>query len=125
MAFGVLWSRAHRTLGDVTLTAIADRVLYVASEQFPAFSTLTLDAAGPTWDQFRQQVASVPEDELMRGARFVLVEFLSVLGNLTAEVLTPPLHAELERAAADMPAGDAAAPTHAASPKVNGEDTKP
>jgi hypothetical protein len=33
--------------------------------------------------------------ELVAGIRFVLVEFLTVLGNLTAEILTSELHAEL------------------------------
>ena len=37
--FAALWDRAHQTLGDVTLMAIADRVLYVAAEQYPFLST--------------------------------------------------------------------------------------
>ena len=35
------------------------------------------------------------DSELVEGIRFVLVEFLTVLGNLTAEILTPELHSEL------------------------------
>jgi hypothetical protein len=31
--------------------------------------------------------------------RFVLVEFLTVIGNLTAEILSPELHADLGRVA--------------------------
>jgi hypothetical protein len=37
--------------------------------------------------------------ELRRGIRFVLTEFLTVLGNLTAEILTPELHAALSNVA--------------------------
>ena len=37
--------------------------------------------------------------------RFVLVEFLTVLGNLTAEILSPALHAELAREAEDSSDG--------------------
>jgi hypothetical protein len=37
-AFGVLWARTKTTLGEVTLTAIAERVLYNASEKFPFLS---------------------------------------------------------------------------------------
>jgi hypothetical protein len=37
--------------------------------------------------------------ELREAIRFVLVELLTVLGNLTAEILTPALHAEISRVA--------------------------
>jgi hypothetical protein len=95
--FGAMWRRAHRTLGDVTLTAIADRVLHSAAEQFPAFSTLKVEATGLECKDFRDSARREPHDQLTAGIRYVLVEFLTVLGNLTAEVLTPALHAELSR----------------------------
>ena len=99
-AFGATWRRAHVTLGDVTLMAILDRVLYTAAERFPLLSPLEVDATGLRSDKFRQQGGSLYRDQVGEGIRFILLEFLRVLGNLTAEVLTPALHAELAKAAA-------------------------
>ena len=103
-AFGALWRRALRTLGDVTLTAILDRVLTSATEKFPALVPLKVDAAsGLRFDELR---ASPPRGPLAEALRFVLVEFLTVLGYLTAEVLTPFLHAELSKVAHSDPRRD-------------------
>ncbi len=64
--------------------------------------------------------------QLRAAVRFVLVEFLSVLGVLTAEILTPALHAELARLA-DKPAraaADAGGQTQQPT-KPRGEDSQP
>jgi hypothetical protein len=98
-AFGAMWRRAYLTLGDVTLIAIVDRVLYTATERFPLFSSLEVNAQGLESEKFRATVDASSRDELAEGIRFVLVEFLTVLGNLTGEVLTPALHAELAKVA--------------------------
>jgi hypothetical protein len=125
-AFTALWRRAHRTLGEVTLSAITDRVLYVAAEQYPIFAAITLDTAGVRWDGFRQRAGTRPLPEIAAGVRFVLMEFLSVLGKLTGEVLTPPLHAELEALTSSSTlAVDSSEPGQASSSPVNGEDMKP
>lgn len=124
-AFTALWRRAHQTLGDVTLTAIVDRVFYVAAEQHPLSSALDVDETGVRWDAFRQRAAAVPVEELVACVRFVLVELLTVLGKLTGEVLTPPLHAELQAVASATLAGHSSPPDLASSSTVNGEDAKP
>jgi hypothetical protein len=94
-AFSAVWRRAHRTLGAVTLTAILDRVLYNAAEQFPLLSVLEADATGLDCEELRKSVATYPRQQLMEGLRFILLEFVTVLGNLTDEILTPALHEEL------------------------------
>jgi hypothetical protein len=96
--FAALWQRAHQTLGDVTLTAIVDRVIYVSVEQYPVLSSLKLEAVGLRCGELHHRASSLDGDQLAQGVRFVLVEFLTVLGNLTAEILTPALHAELSKA---------------------------
>lgn len=93
--FAALWRRAYQTLGDVTLTAILDRVLYTATEQYPLLSALEIDLTGLRCQALRARAASLAADQLAEGTRFMLVEFLTVLGNLTAEILTPALHSEL------------------------------
>jgi hypothetical protein len=99
-AFGAMWRRARVTLGDVTLMAILDRVLYNAAEKFPVLSSLEVDATGLRGGKLRERAGSLHRDQLAEGIRFILVEFLTVLGNLTAEVLTPALHSELAKTAA-------------------------
>lgn len=98
-AFARVWERARQTLGDVTLYAIIDRVLYVAAERHPVCAGLALAVDGLRVDAFRERARTAPEAELAAGIRFVLVEFLTVLGSLTAEILSPALHAELANVA--------------------------
>ncbi|NTX12863.1 hypothetical protein HUA74_37625 [Myxococcus sp. CA051A] len=99
-ALTVLWKQTLTTLGEVTLSAIAGRVLHNASEQFPLFSSLKVERQrGLQFEELRAQVRAGRDSGLREGSRFVLVEFLTVLGNLTAEILTPELHAELSKVA--------------------------
>jgi hypothetical protein len=98
-AFDTLWRRAQLTLGDVTLMAIVDRVLYNAAERFPELVLLTVEPDGLRTLALRDRADCVNVDELLEGIRFVLVEFLTVLGSLTAEILTRVLYAELVKLA--------------------------
>jgi hypothetical protein len=103
--FGVMWGRAHQTLGNVTLTAIVDRVLYVAAERYPMFASLELEDGGIRCQGLHQRAYSLDRDQVTEGVRFVMVEFLTVLGNLTAEILTPALHAALSKVAPEAATG--------------------
>jgi hypothetical protein len=99
-ALSALWGRTTTTLGEVTLTAIAERVLHNASETYPLFSSLKVEPTGGIpFRELSKRISSVHDAELMEGIRFVLVEFLTVLGSLTAEILTPELHSELSKVA--------------------------
>ena len=101
-AFAAMWHRAHVTLGDVTLTAIVDRVLRAASERYPVVAAIEVDETGLRCDGLRQRASGAECSELEEAVRFVLTEFLTVLGNLTDEILSPALHEELSRAAPGM-----------------------
>jgi hypothetical protein len=94
-----LWRRARTTLGEVTLIAISERVLYDATERFPALSAVKVATDGIRCDGAREQLEALPRDELRAAARAVLAGWLRVLGNLTGDVLTPALHEELGRVA--------------------------
>jgi hypothetical protein len=95
-ALDALWVRTRVTLGEVTLTAIAERVVHNAAEKFPVFAGLRVDPiAGIDCRQISGQLSKEQGSELLKGIRFVLLEFLTVLGHLTAEILTHELHAEL------------------------------
>ena len=75
---------------------IVERVLHVATERFPVLPSLSIDASGLSCPQPPSD-ASLPYEQVSEALRFVLVEFLTVLGELTAEILTPALHAELSK----------------------------
>lgn len=95
-ALNALWARTKTTLGEVTLSAIAERVLCNASEKFPLLSSLEVEATGAiSFRALRERASAVHHSEVLEGGRFLVVEFLSVMGKLTAEILTPELHAEL------------------------------
>jgi hypothetical protein len=96
LAFSALWQRSHLALGEVTLTAIVERVLVVAKETFPVLAPLDVDGSGLRCQGLRSQ-PGLRDGQLSAAVQFVLVEFLTVLGNLIAEILTPALHAELSK----------------------------
>jgi hypothetical protein len=119
-ALGALWRRTEVTLGDVTLTAIVDRVLYNAAEKFPVFSSLKVEPTGVRCQELRERAHSLHDAELREAIRFVLVEFLTVLGNLTAEILTPELHANLSKVALGAEKGAPSKPMNPAHTEREG-----
>lgn len=86
--------RAGRTLGEVTLGAILDRVLYTAVERYPDLAALQLEGDRVRWAGEPPTGGDAGEAGLEAG-RFVLLELLTVLGILTGDILTPALHREL------------------------------
>lgn len=100
-ALGALWARASRTLGEVTLGAIVDRVLHDVRAECPLMSVSEVDTNGVRLGDLRDRNDIEGLDEAMR---LTLVRWLTVVGNLTAEILTPGLHATLS--AVSLPDGD-------------------
>jgi hypothetical protein len=100
-----MWKRAHVTLGDVTLMAIVDRVLYTASARFPALDALKVSVTGVHFDELRARIDSLDQEALAPAIQFAMVEFLTVLGHLTSEILTPALHSALSLVTLDDLAG--------------------
>jgi hypothetical protein len=98
-ALNAVWKRAERILGDMTLTAIADRVFYTAVERFPFLASIEVSAGGVRCEALAARPEARDPLVLIPGLRFLLVEFLTVLGNLTADILTPALHSELSEKA--------------------------
>lgn len=92
-----LWNRSVGTLGVITLTAILDRVLYPTAKKFPEFQSLRVVVTGIDFAGLREPAEDMTVSQLAEGIHFVLVEFLSLTGYITAEVLTPALHSELSK----------------------------
>jgi hypothetical protein len=120
-AFAVLWQRANRTLSDVTLMAILDRVLYDATERFPLLSPLEIEPSGLRCTRLRAEAPALDPPRLLPALEFVIAEFLTVLGSLVAEILTPALHAELAEIAAEQ----AKEPVQPLSPAKEDEEGSP
>jgi hypothetical protein len=91
-AFNAVWRRGQATLGTVTMTAIVNRVIYNATEAHPVLAALTVGNEGIDCDELKQRLDRAEPATLAEGLRFVLLEWLTVIGNLTAEILTPALH---------------------------------
>lgn len=98
-AFNAVWRRAYLTLGEITLAAIVERVLQSASERYPPLLAIVVTESGLRCESLR--TTGLHEDQARTASQFVLLEFLTVLGNLTAEILTPALHDELSKCSSE------------------------
>jgi hypothetical protein len=103
-ALGAVWNRAVTILGPVTLTAIAERVLHNATERYPFLSAIDRrsnsdrrSGGDARWmERLHERLVTVPRAPLIESLRYGLIELLTVIGALTAEVLRGELHAALE-----------------------------
>jgi hypothetical protein len=91
-ALAALWSRARRTLGELTLATIVDRVLTSAAVAHPIVAGMRMEANRVSCDELRRRAATLPDGATRAAIRDLLVEWLTVVGNLTAEIMTPALH---------------------------------
>lgn len=94
-AVHVLWSCAHGPLSDVTLKAIFDRVLLSASCRYPELDVVKVSDSGVSFKELSPQAFRDRETELEKAFQFIIVEFLSIAGSLTDQVITPRLHSRL------------------------------
>jgi hypothetical protein len=90
--------RACSTLSIVTLMVVLDRILHQTREDFPILAKATLEKKSLSFkDVDKVQNA----EETIAALTFLLVELLRVLGRLTANILTMPLHIELNKVTSD------------------------
>jgi len=91
-----VWERARVTLGEVTLRAVFDRVLGAARQRFPCIARLRLGADPDIFRSLVEQREVVTDRaEFESTMRWVMTELLTLLGGLTGEILSSPLHAAL------------------------------
>jgi hypothetical protein len=98
-AVEAIWSAVVTTLGPVTLTAVAERVLARAAAQHAFLATINTHVNGDrrSMKQLCECLAGVPRSELIDGLRFGLIELITVIGRLSAEILSDELHATLSQ----------------------------
>lgn len=90
-----VWNRAELTLGRVTMQAIADRIVHVCPGDYPWLAPVVHRDDGIDVSGLLHNTDHISDDELRKGLGFLLAEFLRVLGHLTAEIISPKLHAAL------------------------------
>lgn len=86
--------RACQTLSRVTLLVILDRVFQKTKVRFPILLNVKLEESSLNFNinsLFRNKESA----QLILALRFFLIELLSVLGRITADILTIPLHEKL------------------------------
>jgi hypothetical protein len=94
-ALRAVWSRSRSTLGDVTLGALLKNVLETVVREHPILQRAGLrldDRQVVVMDVSAFEHEAAARDLLLVATRRLLVELLSVFGQLTAEALTPGLH---------------------------------
>ncbi|RPJ75536.1 MAG: sensor histidine kinase, partial [Alphaproteobacteria bacterium] len=74
-------------LNKITLMAIVKRVLYQSSEKHPVLSRLNVESTGISTDQFIDQFGQIDSSELSEAFHYFMDELLTVLGDLTADIL--------------------------------------
>lgn len=95
LAIVKILKRANHTLSSVTLKAINERVLHQCIEKYPVLSIIQLHSFEMIFDNFNINTNNYSEEEQIEALRFLLTDELSVLGRITADILTAPLHQEL------------------------------
>lgn len=83
------------TLSRVTINVVIDRVLHLGSEKFPILSLVEIDLSGFSLKGLIQNIKNYKTEEIKEAFSYLLVEFLTVIGNITSDVLTASLHKAL------------------------------
>lgn len=87
--------RCLETLSQVTVEVILDRVLHEGLDKFPLLSNVTIEAGGLNLSGLDRKVENLNPEAVTETLSYLLIEFLTVVGNITSEVLSVPLHKEL------------------------------
>jgi hypothetical protein len=87
-------NRASLTLSHVTMLVVLDRILQESQENFPILGNMTLTSNTFKFED-HLNLDTEKRNDYMKALRFLLNELLNVLGRITADILTIPLHNEL------------------------------
>ena len=88
-------SKCQTSLSEITLGAVLDRVLYNSSEQYPLLLSIHLKGVLLDFDHIRNHLDPVTDSEVNEAFHYLITELFFIIGNITAEQLTPLLLAEL------------------------------
>ena len=94
-AWGALWRRAESAIGEIVLESIGGVIHSSSAAKYPILAPLKLGKAEVSCKPLLEIGDALDPRELQEGLCFMLVEFMTVLGDLTDQILTPGLYAEL------------------------------
>jgi hypothetical protein len=94
--------RSLSTLSRITMQVVVDRALHEATEKFPPLSDVKLGSEDLDFTDYLN-ISNLTSEELKLPLRELLIDLLNVLGNITADILTAPLHKELMNVTNDRP----------------------
>jgi hypothetical protein len=97
-AIHAIEKRARITLSSITLLVVLDRILQNVKETFPVLDDVRIEKDSLSFPALEKNHS--PE-EMVKALTLLLVELLRVLGRLTANILTKPLHMELMKVTAN------------------------
>lgn len=83
------------TLSNITVQVVLDRVLHEGHLKYPPLSFITVELEGLNFSGLNHHSENYKIEEMKDALRYLLIEFLTVIGNITSDVLTLPLHKEL------------------------------
>lgn len=83
------------TLSSVTVHVVLDRIIHGGIEKYPILKDVTIEVDGLNFKNIFQKKDHYEIKEINNAFRYLLIEFLTVIGSITSEVLTAPLHKEL------------------------------
>lgn len=92
--------RASLALNNVTLLAILKSVLQQSADKYPVLKKLSVDSSGISVDQFEHQFSEDDRSELTESFHFLINELLTVLSELTGDIL--PASMEIENSINDL-----------------------
>lgn len=105
-AWSALWRRSENAVGAIVLESIARLIHADVAARYPFLSTLDLGSAEVDCNPILESAGALEKSRLREALAFTLAEFITAIGDLTDQILTPGLYAELSR----LSPGFAAAP---------------
>lgn len=94
-------NRILLTLSSITWKAILERALSQSIEQHPLLSGIKVEAHGLSIAGLLPTLQSEQTNQVIESFRFFIIELMTIVGNLTAEVLSEPLYRVLSEVVAD------------------------
>lgn len=98
-----LSAAALESASEVTIAAVLDRSVVETVDAHRWLPPIPVSGASADLAAFRSAAPGLKRENVLQAARFLLTDFLAILGNLTAEVLTRGLHKELAQVRLNKP----------------------
>ena len=95
-ALGELSSAARPTVSQLMLDAVLERALINAGDAYPSLPRARIEAGRADFAALRAAAPGLKRGALTQAIEFTLTDFLAILGNLTAELLSEGLQSRLD-----------------------------